>query len=129
METKLKTRQKTETEKLFSDLDKPSLHGLSYALRHPDTWPAGFKWDYGDCGQCAVGLAHSLWSGVPIPEPNDIGSVMGRAFAMPYSDAKRIFFWAGGGVMGTIRCFGLNGSTVTPEMIANHIDKYLETVE
>ena len=42
----VKEKHPTETEALFQDLSKPSLHALSYALRHPDTWPEGFVWDY-----------------------------------------------------------------------------------
>lgn len=45
---------------------KPSLRGLSYALRHPETWPAGFEFDYGDCKRCAIGLIFKLW-GIQYP--------------------------------------------------------------
>ena len=27
-------------------LARPSVEGLIYALRHPDTWPAGFRFNY-----------------------------------------------------------------------------------
>ena len=43
-------------------LAKPSLEGLAYALRHPEVWPEGFEWGYGECETCAVGLASKLWS-------------------------------------------------------------------
>lgn len=40
--------------------DRPSLTALSYALRHPGTWPKDFVWDYSDCTTCAIGLAPVL---------------------------------------------------------------------
>lgn len=39
-----------------------NLAGLSYALRHPEVWPAGFVWDYSRCSHCAIGLAMELFS-------------------------------------------------------------------
>jgi hypothetical protein len=43
------------------DLLVPSLENLAFMLRHPETWPEGFEWDYGCYAGCAVGLAHRLW--------------------------------------------------------------------
>lgn len=110
-----KPKAKSETEKLFADLDKPSLHALSYALRHPDTWPDGFVWDYKECDQCAMGLAHCLWrSSIPEADTWNGASIMAKKFAMPYGEAENIFF---------------NHKAVTPEMVADQIDKYLERAE
>jgi hypothetical protein len=51
------------------DISKPSIANLIYALRHPQTWPAGFKWNYGGCTTCAMGLVHRLWdSQTPLPD-------------------------------------------------------------
>ena len=33
---------------------------LAWRLRHPETWPKGFKWNYGKCTTCAMGLAWAL---------------------------------------------------------------------
>lgn len=71
---------KTETERLFANLDKPSLHALSYALRHPDTWPEGFMWNYNQCHQCAMGLAHQLWN-IQEAAVTDGASIMARSSA------------------------------------------------
>src|SRR5689334_13480886 len=89
------TKQRTETEKLFADLDKPSLHGLSYALRHPDTWPKGFVWNYSKCDQCAMGLAHALWKQIPSTDRDNGASIMAHEFGMPYATAQSIFLAQG----------------------------------
>lgn len=124
------------------DLGKPSLHALSYALRHPDVWPAGFVLDYSDCDQCAMGLAHELWRH-SIPEPHreiNVGaSRMAHAFAIPYLEANRIFFAAGEWAPSYSVTEGYlwwkktqrfaDFEAVTPEMVADQIDQYLATVE
>lgn len=134
------TIKKTEAEKLFQDLNKPSLHALSYALRHPDTWPADFVWNFEYCDQCAMGLAHQLWKSIPESD-NDVKtgtSRMARAFAMPYTDAKNIFFgnrdwtpqkeWTEGWIFKkTFKSHNLGA--VTPDMVADQIDKYLAKAE
>ncbi len=131
IETKAKVQRPTEAERLFANLDKPSLVGLSYALRHPDTWPADFVWDFGDCEQCAMGLAHRLWDSVPQGANHDGTSIMARHFNMPFTDAEHIFF---GDAYTRQRLFGLVTSeipykAVTPDMVADQIDKYLSRAE
>lgn len=133
----------TETEKLFSDLDKPSLHALSYALRHPDTWPASFNWNYTSCDTCAMGLAHQLWRQIP---PHSDGtnvnagtSKMAKAFGMPFEVAQQIFFGYGGwaprkdkttGHLWWKKTFQVGDfKQVTPEMVAAQIDAYLARAE
>src|SRR6185312_8366948 len=134
METK--TRTLSETEALFADLDKPSLHALSYALRHPDTWPEAFVWNYAKCDHCAMGLAHQLWATIPSVNRTNGASFMARSFAIPFEDARSIFlgsegqfaaawlpkkrtgFWFRPGYVSDFQ-------SVTPEMVADQIDKYL----
>lgn len=135
MDTIVKNRP-TESEKLFADLDKPSLHALSYSLRHPDTWPKGFIWNYNNCSSCAMGLAHYLWSGsIPDTNINTGASIMAREFAMPFKEAKSIFLGSAAWTP-TQRTGHLwwakdkyNLDIVTPEMVADQIDKYLATAE
>lgn len=43
------------------DLSVPSLANLAYVLRHKETWPRGFRWDYCVEEQCAFGLAMHFW--------------------------------------------------------------------
>lgn len=132
MRADTQTKPQTETEKLFA-LDKPSLGNLSYALRHPETWPKNFIWDYSQCDQCAMGLAHHLWGS--IPKGDNIlrigASRMARAFAIPYDVASRFFFGKWPGV--ATRTAGylwwkktlVNHAVITPDMVADQIDKYL----
>lgn len=64
------------------DLSTPSLEGLAYLLRHPEKWPEGFKWDYSECSQCAMGLAFHLWNSQVIPrldEPDSSYHIASRA--------------------------------------------------
>jgi hypothetical protein len=120
-----------EVTRLFADLDKPSLHGLSYVLRHPETWPRGFKWDYQFCDTCAMGLAHHLWSDF-VDEANV--SEMARAFALPYSESNNIFQtnddWAPSRRVGFLWLRkAADWSAITPEMVADEIDRYLARAE
>lgn len=138
-------KQLTETETLFK-LDKPSLENLSYVLRHPETWPEGFIWNYAHCSQCAMGLAYELWN---IAKPDNAGyvdvgcSTMARAFGISYSATEDIFFDANvsrGDTAEVIIKTGPFGwgkplirekfipfdrTDITPEMIADDIDAYL----
>ena len=137
-------KQRTEAEHLFADLDKPSLHGLSYALRHPDTWPNGFVWNYKRCQSCAIGLAHQLWNSIPSTgDPRTGATIMARSFAMPYGASENIFLgkgpWCPRKTWTKIEGFLWwkkrvqrsqdDFDAVTPEMVADQIDKYLATVE
>jgi hypothetical protein len=120
----------------LEDLTKPSLHALSYALRHPDTWPEGFVWKYKKCSQCAMGLAHLLWNTIAISEnPDTAVSYAARGFAMPYEEAKNIFLgaydWMPLIVEGHLwwKTAEFDFKSVTPEMVADQIDAYLERAE
>lgn len=142
-EINVKTGKQTEAEKLFADLDKPSLHGLSYALRHPDVWPKNFTWDYTRCETCAMGLAHQLWNEIPAHhksrDHNGGSTKMAKAFAIPFTAAKNIFFGYGGWTPYTPTTTGhlwwkkttnlSDLENVTPEMVADQIDKYLAKAE
>lgn len=87
---------------------KPSLSALSFILRHKELWPEGFNWNYQSCSNCAMGLAHAVWS-KQVPE-HDLMS-MKEAFGISDSDGQRIFLKAAEGY-----------HYVTPERIADLID-------
>lgn len=103
------------TDRTTALLDKPSLEGLSYALRHPEVWPEGFVWDYDNCKQCAMGLCVVLnWTNLP-------GTIAMRAlFGISIENAFEIFYNIAG---STER----GKATVTPAMVASVIDSYLAT--
>lgn len=137
METKASTKGGLPTSLL--DLGKPSLHGLSYALRHPDTWPEDFYWDYSSCYHCAMGLAHALWHSIPKANAQNGASLMARAFAMPYGAANDIFMGVGDWTPTTKETTGAlwwkktiavaDADAITPEMVADQIDGYLAKAE
>jgi hypothetical protein len=114
----------TEHAKLFVDLDKPSLAGLSYVLRRPETWPNGFVWYYGTCDSCAIGLSCKLWRSFAIAwikgRENFLQTavVMSKIFRMPIGSALGIFV-----VAHSLRETKI--SLITPEMVADDIDAYL----
>ncbi len=51
-----------EVRALSLSMDRPSLTGLAHVLRHPEMWPADFRWDYTDCANCGIGLSRQLWT-------------------------------------------------------------------
>lgn len=148
---KIEPAARTETEALFQDLDKPSLHGLSYALRHPDTWPEDFVWNYKNCSGCAIGLAHGLWVSLgQLPNPQSgfeghrgIVTKMAKTFSLPFSESRAIFFdektvekivqrrrFLGlGPQRETVVTQHINYTDVTPENVADQIDAYLARAE
>jgi hypothetical protein len=51
---------KMDPAKSFTADPGQPLRKLSDSLRHPETWPPGFKFDYLFADKCALGLAHEL---------------------------------------------------------------------
>ena len=97
------------------DLSKPSIAALSYALRHRETWPKDFKWNFFCCTTCAMGLAARLWTQLR-PFHENIGANLGVSI----SAAHRIFVqaaWEWGGPT--------DSPDVSPEDIADLLDAHL----
>lgn len=123
----VRLKEDTETEVLYNDLSKPSLFALSHILRNPALWPKGFIWDYSDCEQCAMGIAHQMWKQVPeIPlsdDPKDHErsgtSLMAHEFSISYTLAGKIFFGRGELLVEH------DLEAITPDMVADQIDAYL----
>jgi len=110
-----------EAERLFA-IGEPSLKNLSHILRHRELWPKGQGWDYSNCVDCAMGLAHALWNEV-IEYPGS--HAMAGAFGMPQSVACRIF-----GGNEPLKTYGTAYyHNITPEMVAEKIDEYLAGVK
>lgn len=120
------------------DTTRPSLENLSYALRHPETWPDGFAWNYADCESCAMGLAAKLWESMgEIKEAyaakNHNITKMAKAFSLSYSASKCIFYDAEKTRFSRERhFFGLierkieaTHADITPDMVADDIDAYI----
>ena len=97
--------------------DTPTLEGLAWALRHPETWPEGFEWDYRACTSCAMGLAVRLWRDIGIPTTSDVGDALHISSVI----ATRFF-------IGMKRDIGATFmSDVKPHHVADAIDRYLAT--
>lgn len=138
----INTQEKLDNLAFLRDSNKPTLENLSYALRHPETWPKGFVWNYHLCTSCAMGLARELWKEV-IPEPKrgSGASIMAHAFAMPYEDANSIFMGQGpmandwmpfkrqttGALWWKKEAVTSDHESVTPEMVADQIDNYIKS--
>jgi hypothetical protein len=104
------------------DLARPSLEALSYALRHPETWPKGFRWDYGSCSSCAMGLTKKLWENPAREERCDLPDLRaekyGKLFGMPQAASDKIFLYLTEG-------HGCGTGYITPHHVADAIDAYL----
>jgi len=92
-------------------LATPSLAGLIYALRHPDTWPQGFKYYWGCHHSCGMGLAYSLW---PRAIPARFSPNMAKAFGIPSRDAHTLFLC---GLLPAILPW-------SPKILARRLEKY-----
>lgn len=78
-------------QSLLDTNDAPTLPALSYVLRHPELWPAGFKWNYDFCTSCAIGLTFRLWpDSVGLVGGSDLHAVM-RLMNMSKHDANTLF--------------------------------------
>ena len=99
--------------------NEPSLPALAFVLRHKETWPTGFEWNFSNCRHCAMGMAHRLWPDV-VREPDM--QHMCEVFDLSNKDARFLFHshylpllqWT---------TFPISWG-MTPEVIADRIDKY-----
>lgn len=64
---------------------------LVHALRHPETWPPDFEWDYGRCPSCAMGLAWRLTGQIGKCTPDKGMALMRRSMPMPNSSVVAVF--------------------------------------
>lgn len=99
---------KMEPAKSFEADPAQPLRKLSDALRDPETWPPGFKFNFLFANSCAFGLAHEL--GMIEDCTTDAAR---RAFGLSGLDAHQIFniFYA--------------SIEVSAAMVADRIDAYL----
>lgn len=120
-----------EVRALLEISNKPSLVALSYSLRHPETWPQDFVWDYSSCATCAVGLALRLWpETLVLPDTQRMQITwIAREMALPWREAEMIFFelapiqTARVGWFKSVESF--NFDAVTPDDVADAIDRHL----
>src|SRR6266446_2816529 len=93
-----------------------SLGALSFHLRHPETWPEDFQWDYSYCPTCTMGLAGRLFPELRLKgEIGDIDTLQAY-FKIPYAVIWEFF---------ATPVPGKGLRAVTPEMVADRIDDFL----
>ena len=123
-----------EVAALSRTTDRPGLTALSYALRHPDTWPSDFVWHYDTCENCAIGLALRLWPSLQLPKGQNAQQAwIAREMAMSFREARDIFFGLAPQITirektGWFRSEErtvTNWDAVTPDDVADAIDRYL----
>lgn len=96
-----------------------TLEGLAYVLRHQELWPVGFKWDYGYCDTCAMGLATALWCPkVKYPGSSEVMRLLGT----PRSDHLKGIF------VNLHKYVPKKFSSIGPEDVADALDRYLGKV-
>ena len=92
----------------------PSLRALVFALRHKETWPEGFVWDYAHCDNCAMGLAWKMWP-QHISQPGV--SEVSNAISANHIDAATVFLGPAN-MRDRLRV----KTPVTPEHIADQLE-------
>ena len=97
------------------------MSALAYLLRHPQTWPTGFEWDFGNCHTCAMGLSYALWHDQAPTSAAWFGGVA-ELLAISACASFAIF------VAPSLRsAHGLDAHDISPEMIADEIEQYVIT--
>jgi hypothetical protein len=102
---------------------RPTLEGLAYALRHRETWPAWFQWSYMNTDSCALGLAVELSGDIKPRSITNRHWVMMRLGLSDETSRKLFLRNHAFSVWHPHWWF----ADVTPEMVANVIDRYLRT--
>jgi hypothetical protein len=97
-----------------------TLEGLAFALRHRELWPVGFEWNYKECKKCAMGLAYRLWDLGHYGNACTYGLVETCGQEHNTEKFRDIFVRLGADVPGGM-------SDITPEHVADAIDRYLES--
>lgn len=97
--------------------DKPTLESLSYLLRHEEMWPAGFKWNFGHCDTCAMGMIVRLVGGRPEEaDRHEIEQTVDKTLGISRTERSYLF---------DRRAIEDLGGNATPTQIADRIDAYL----
>lgn len=121
-----KSRKTPELDDLKKGLKANTVEGLIYALRHKETWPEGFRWNFASCHTCAMGLRYELW-GAPNKERRP---TTGFAWIDNTVDALNMNRDAAMVIFGTVECYAsapLN--RITPEMVADKLEAYAACVK
>jgi len=78
----------------------------------PD-WPKGFRWDYGECQTCLIGLAVRLWPNRVLLYSDSVGRLLGLV-----GEERQVFFGVG-------ESRGRRSKRVSPTDVANVLEECL----
>jgi hypothetical protein len=81
-------------------------------LRDDSMWPDGFRWDFRDCGTCAIGMLQEAMPGLAWETMTDQDVNMSRALGITRAAAYDIF----------IAHHGMESHEITPEMVADRLE-------
>lgn len=99
-----------------------TLARLAVVLRDRSMWPEGFRWDYGECVSCAMGLAYQLKRGNRLlfrgyDAVQKMREIIEDAHDMPIDEFAPIFFHLADTPEGC--------ADITPEHVASAIESHL----
>lgn len=113
------SQEAKDNEAFLRESDTPSLERLSYVLKHPETWPPGFQWDFSFCDTCALGLAREMFDLDFACSDN-----VAKAIGISHDDAYRIFIQMDGKKFPWYKMFP-GPRDVTPQMVAKQLDEII----
>lgn len=99
---------------------------LIAALRDPTTWPDKFKWFYGSCHSCAIGLLCGLRlvNADPADENTAISecerSAISEHLGLSPEQAKKLFWRCGADLESSFPPHGVTANMVADELEAMH---------
>jgi hypothetical protein len=83
-------------------------------------WPENFSWNYSNANNCAIGLARQTW-----PQINSSFKFEKNNFRLMMKVFSIHSYWSTVGIFAKSHVKeGISSTNVTPEMVANAIDKY-----
>lgn len=103
----------------------PSVHAVTHALRHRETWPKSFYWTYRSMCGCAMGLAHATWpASFPFPDrmnASDHVALWARLFDVPPDMMWPVLMERS----HYESRYGVTSDQITPDAVADELDKLL----
>jgi hypothetical protein len=110
----------------------PNLKSMSYALRNTSTWPNDFVWNCEYYENGPPGLAIAIWNLNPTKADKKDGykSLLAKTFSLNWTDSVKLFQTFEYKIKTSwITQSFVDLNAVTPEMVADKIDKYLSKTQ
>ena len=107
-----------DTKEPSIDRTEPTLRDLAYVLRHEETWPEGFRWDYRYADHCGIGLCVQLYGKSPASFDEFSGDYDGESVNSIFNTPVKWY-------KAPLDCYSERMRMITPEVVADRIDAYL----